>query len=157
MLIREATLHDIEAMSRVLIASITELCERDHGGVAANIARWNANKAPEGIRQWFANPANHLFVAEKDGAVVSVGSFNDDGEIQCNYVAPEARFSGFSKAMLAYMERTMRERGFDTAHLVSTATAHDFYEAAGWHDCGTPQARFGVHVQPMAKSLHEDA
>ena len=156
MVIREATSRDAEAMSRVLIASITELCAPDHGGVAANIARWTANKSPDGIRAWMANPANRLFVAEGDDGIVGVASFNAD-EVQLNYVAPAARFSGVSKAMLAHVEKLMQQSGLDEARLTSTATAHRFYVAAGWRDCGEPESRFGVQVHPMAKNLKRGA
>ena len=154
MVIREAMPDDAEAMSRVLIASITELCAPDHGGDAANIARWTANKSPEGVRAWFENSANHLFVAVDDG-VVGVAGFNDDGEIILNYVAPEARFAGVSKAMLARLESTLRANGCREAHLTSTVTAHRLYVATGWRDTGIPKERFGVQVQPMTKNLVE--
>jgi GNAT superfamily N-acetyltransferase len=155
MVIREATPDDAEAMSRVLIASIVELCARDHGGDAGHIARWTANKSPEGVRAWFENTVNHLFVAENDGAMVGVGGFNDGGEIILNYVAPETRFEGVSKAMLAHLEAAMRANGCREAHLTSTVTAHRLYVATGWRDTGVPQERFGVQVHPMTKSLAE--
>ena len=101
--IRTAVPQDAEAMSAVLIASITELCTDDHHGDPAAIAAWTANKSPAGIGRWFANPANRLFVAEDGGAVVAVGGFNSGGEVILNYVAPAARFRGVSRAMLAHL------------------------------------------------------
>jgi len=154
MVIREAVPRDVDAMSRVLVASITELCEADHGDIAANIARWTANKSPDSIRAWLDEPAVHLFVAERDGEVVCVGAFSDQGEIVLNYVAPKARFAGVSKAMLAHLEGCMRARGIEDGRLTSTATAHAFYVGAGWRNTGEPQKRFGVEVYPMSKALH---
>jgi N-acetylglutamate synthase-like GNAT family acetyltransferase len=150
--VRKATLDDVEAMSRVLIASISQLCERDHGGDPQHIARWVANKSPESVRSWLANPQSRLFVAERNGNVVGVGSFNDGGEIQLNYVAPEARFSGVSKAMLSCLEREMSSQGIRRGTLTSTRTAHDLYLSAGWADIGTSRW-FGVEVQSMTKNL----
>ncbi len=106
MVVREAEPSDAAAMSRVLIASITELCVADHGGDAAVIARWIANKSPEGIARWFATPANQMFVAVDDDAVLAVGGLRGD-EIQLNYVAPWARFRGVSKAMLSHLEAAL--------------------------------------------------
>jgi GNAT superfamily N-acetyltransferase len=152
---REATPDDAEAMSAVPIASIAELCARDHGGDAENIARWTANKSPEGVRAWFDNPANRLFLAEENGGVVGVGGFNDENEIILNYVAPEARFAGVSKAMLARLELAMRTNGCREARLTSTVTAHRLYIATGWRDTGVPKERFGVQVHEMTKFLDE--
>src|SRR5688572_22277654 len=110
MLIRDARVGDLEAMSRMLIASITELCEADHRGDQTIIDRWIANKSPASLAGWLANPANHNFVAEKEGEVLCVGAFHDEGEVQVNYVSPAARFAGVSKAMLAHIEEAMRRR-----------------------------------------------
>lgn len=153
MSVREATPADAEAMSRVLIASITALCGSDHGGVRDNLDGWLANKSPAGVRAWFDNPENRLLVAERDGQVVGVGGFNERGEVMLNYVAPEVRFSGVSTALLAAAEKAMRAQGHDRATLTSTATAHAFYVARGWRDDGPPKSRFGVCVHPMTKSL----
>src|SRR5690606_26189715 len=54
--IRPATEADVPAMSRVLTASITELCGADHGNDPDRIARWTANKNVEGVRSMLANP-----------------------------------------------------------------------------------------------------
>ena len=48
--IRPAREADVPEMSRVLIASITELCAADHGNRADRLASWTANKTPEGVR-----------------------------------------------------------------------------------------------------------
>ncbi len=151
--VRAATPADAEAMSRVLVASITELCQRDHGGDPEKIAGWTANKTPDTVRTWFDNPSAHLCVVERHRAVVAVGSFTDAGEVLLNYVAPEARFSGVSKALLAHMENEMRRLGLAEARLESTRTAHDFYLAAGWRDRGTSGTCFGVSCLSMAKTL----
>jgi hypothetical protein len=67
-------------MSAVLIASITELCAADHSNGPETLSQWLANKSPAGIRAWFANPDNRLFVAERDGAIAAAGAFNMKGE-----------------------------------------------------------------------------
>ena len=153
MVIREAIPADAEAMSRVLIASITTLCERDHGGVQENMDRWLANKSPAGVREWFDNPENRLFVAERDEKVVGVGGFNERGEVLLNYVAPEARFTGVSTVLLTAIEKAMHAKGHDKATLTGTATAHEFYISRGWRNDGAPKPRFAVLVHPMTKSL----
>ncbi len=140
-------------MSRVLIASITELCTADHHGHAGIIAGWTSNKSPAEVRKFFDNPASTLVVAERLGVLAAVGSFDASGTIGLNYVAPEHRFTGVSKALLAAMEDAMRSGGIVTAQLQSTATAHDFYRAAGWLDDGPPDTSGRVTGYPMRKAL----
>lgn len=153
MMVRQATPADADAMSRVLIDSITLLCERDHGGVQGHLDSWLANKSPAGVMAWFNNPENLLLVAERGNGIVGVGGFNERGTVLLNYVAPEARFSGVSTALLAAMESGLRTAGHTKASLTSTVTAHDFYVARGWRDDGDPTPLFGVLVHPMTKSF----
>jgi len=99
--IREAEERDAEACSRVLCASIHELCVADHHGDADVVARWTANKTPERMARWIADPRATLFLAEHDGAPAGVGGgVSENGEILLNYVAPLYRFRGVSRAML---------------------------------------------------------
>ena len=101
-------------MSRVLIASITELCAADHGNGAERLASWTANKTPDGVKAMFAEPGLSLLVGELDGQVAAVGAMIPaSGEIALNYVDPGARFRGVSKALLSAMEQ-QHERGLGT-------------------------------------------
>ena len=79
--VRPAVAADIPAMSRVLTASITDLCGADHQNDAARVARWTANKTEAGVTQMLANPDQTLFVAERDGALAAVGAINRGGEV----------------------------------------------------------------------------
>ena len=140
-------------MSEVLVASIRELCVDDHGGDLAAVARWTANKTPDEIARMLAAPGTEMFVAERDGVVAAVGCIVGTAEIGLNYVHPDHRFRGVSKALLEAMEETIGARGAREAALVSTATAHRFYLAAGWEDAGEPEPRFGMTCFSMRKSL----
>jgi hypothetical protein len=51
------------------------------------------------------------------------------------------------------MEGVLAERGFAEGRLVSTRTAHRFYEACGWRDDGEPERLFGLDGYPMVKVL----
>jgi GNAT superfamily N-acetyltransferase len=151
--VRRAEPADIPAMSRVLIASITELCVPDHGNDPDKLAAWLHNKTPEGVEAMLANPHGGLFVAELDGAVAAVGAVSGNGAITLNYVDPEARFRGVSKAMLAVLESELRALGFAEGRLEATATARSFYEAAGWAEDGPQAAERMVNGYPMRKAL----
>lgn len=147
--VRAARLDDAEAMSAVLIASITELCAADHGGDAAAIAEWTANKTPDGVREMMAKPDTQFLVAEHDGAIAAVGAMSGR-EIRLNYVSPAHRFAGVSKALLSAMERAI---GPGEARLEATKTAQQFYRKAGWTAVGTSAGFAGVTCQTMRKAL----
>ena len=132
--VRLARLAEAKPMSALLIASITELCGADHKGDAAFLARWLSNKTPAAVRAMFANAEITLYVAERAGEIVAVGCIDASGQIRLNYVAPDQRFTGVSKALLAALEAELKARGRTTAFLTSTVTARRFYRAAGWHD-----------------------
>jgi GNAT superfamily N-acetyltransferase len=140
-------------MAGVLVASITALCTADHKGDPDVIARWTANKTPDGIAAMLADPANAMLVAENDGAVAAVGMLVGDDEIGLNYVHPSHRLKGVSTALLAAMEELLRTRGVTTARVKSTVTAHEFYLARGFVDDGPIYTGRFIDAYRMTKQL----
>jgi GNAT superfamily N-acetyltransferase len=132
MRIRIATASDAEEGSYVLRRSIVELCGADHNGDYEAISAWIANKTPESWAAWVKQDATTLYVATNNERIVGVGMLTDAGEILLNYVAPDARWCGVSKSMLAYMEAEAIRRGVSECRLESTVTARPFYEAHGY-------------------------
>jgi GNAT superfamily N-acetyltransferase len=134
--------------------SIAELCVADHGDDPAILERWLANKTPEIVASWIAKPGNSVLLAVEGAAVLAVGAVTDAGEITLNYVAPEARFRGVSRALLAALETRAQERGNARCRLSSTVTARRFYHAAGYAETGPPDGKFGARGgYPMSKTL----
>ena len=150
--VRIARTEDAEAACDVLRRSIEELCHRDHGNDPARKREWLANKTLQTLRQWIADPHSRVLVAEIDGRIVGVGAASAMGEIRLNYVSPDARFGGVSKAMLAALEAYILEKGARTSRLASTVTARDFYLAAGYRDGGEMDAGMQA-CRPMTKAL----
>ncbi len=154
MLIRDAVPGDAPAACEVLRRSIIELCVVGHRNDPAIMQRWLANKTPEIVASWIAQPASSMLVAVEDGTILAVGSVTDAGEITLNYVSPDARFRGVSRAMLGALEARAAERGNTQCSLISTATARRFYHAAGYVEDGPPQGKFGTTGSyPMSKRL----
>jgi GNAT superfamily N-acetyltransferase len=152
--IRDATPDDAEAACEVLRRSISELCAADHGSDPAILSAWLANKRPEIVAAWARQPGNSLLVAVEGDAILAVGSVTDAGEITLNYVAPEARFRGVSRTLLAALEVRAAERGNARCMLTSTETAHRFYRSAGYVDDGAPTGNFGTASgYPMYRDL----
>lgn len=152
-LIRRALPDDVPAMSRVLTASITELCAADHRNDAKALAAWTANKSETGVRAMLANSNMRMFVGELDGKIAAVGAVTATGEVALNYVAPDARFRGLSKALLARLEAELHALGFAEGRLEATLTARQFYDAAGWIADGPQATGRMVNGFPMKKSL----
>lgn len=113
----------------MLIASITQLCEADHRGDPAVLSKWLSNKTPEGVRAMMVR--SPLLVAEIDGRLAAVGALGGNA-VTLNYVSPEYRFRGVSRALLAEMERRLRASGVELVKLNSTRTARSFYLSAGY-------------------------
>ena len=83
-----------------------------------------------------------------------MGAVTDAGEITLNYVAPEARFRGVSRALLGALEARALERGNRRCTLTSTQTAHRFYQSAGYVDDGASAGKFGTKASyPMSKEI----
>jgi GNAT superfamily N-acetyltransferase len=152
--IRDATPEDAIAACHVLKESISWLCIADHRNDPAILNAWLANKTPEIVAAWTVQKGNSLLLAVEGDAVLAVGSVTDAGEITLNYVAPVARFRGVSRALLSALEARAAERGNKRCKLTSTATAHRFYQSAGYVDDGVPTGKFGTNSgYPMSKEI----
>lgn len=155
--IRDATPDDAVAACDVLRRSICELCIADHGNDPAILAAWLRNKTPEIVAGWATHPANSLLVAVEGEAILAVGSVTDTGEITANYVSPDARFRGVSRALLKALEARAVERGNAGCTLTSTETAHRFYRSFGYVDSGPPAGKFGMRSSyPMSRRVVAD-
>ena len=102
--IRDAVPADAPAACEVLRRSIIELCVADHHDDPAILERWLANKTPEIIASWIAQAASSMLVAVEAGVILAVGAVTDAGEVRLNYVSPDGRFRGVSRAMLRALE-----------------------------------------------------
>src|SRR5438105_14457983 len=102
--IRDAVPVDATAACEVIRRSIIELCVADHRNEPAILERWLANKTPEIVASWIAQTGGSVLVALEGAAILAVGSVTDQGEITLNYVSPDARFRGVSRAMLRVLE-----------------------------------------------------
>jgi GNAT superfamily N-acetyltransferase len=152
--IRDAIPEDAPAACEVLRRSISELCGADHRNDPVILRRWLANKTPETVASWIRKPGNSVLVAVESDTILAVGCVTDAGEITLNYVSPDARFRGISRALLVALETRAQERGNKRCTLLSTETAHRFYESAGYVGDGPPEGKFGTTSSyPMSTLL----
>ena len=132
--IRIARTEDAEQACTVLRRSIQDLCHADHNGDAAKLADWLSNKTPENVASWIRNPQGFVLVATEGATILGVAAMTKAGEITLNYVSPDARFRGISKALVGRLEAQARELGLDRCTLNSTETARKFYLALGYQE-----------------------
>ncbi len=152
--IRDAVPDEASAACQVLRRSIAELCAADHRNDPALMAEWLTNKTVENVAAWIAQPRSSLLVAVEGGAILAVGMITDAGHITLNYVSPDARFQGVTRAMLQALESRAAERGNTQCTLDSTETARRFYLSAGYIQQGPRDNKFGMQSgYPMAKQL----
>jgi GNAT superfamily N-acetyltransferase len=67
------------------------------------------------VAGWAKQPGNSLLVAVEGEVILGVASVTDAGEITLNYVAPESRFGGVSRALVGALEARAAERGTQAA------------------------------------------
>ena len=148
--IREARAADAADACALLRRSIAELCEADHRGDAQFLSDWLANKTPENVAAWISDPGNVVYVAVDNGKVAGIAAMARAGLITLNYVSPDARFKGVSKALLARLEDKALELGLAQCNLASTKTAERFYRAAGYRE---QQGADAGACRPMIKDI----
>jgi ribosomal protein S18 acetylase RimI-like enzyme len=142
--LRNATLEDAPAALDVVRRSITELCAYEYRHDPLILARWLANKTIENFMRWISDPARAVCVATDDGRVVAVGMVTNEGNVQLNYVAPEARFRGVSKAVMGHLESHLRARGVREVTLLSSQVARQFYRSIGYQEGREVESKFGT-------------
>lgn len=130
--IRQATTADAAEAVITLRRSIAELCVADHQNDPAELDGWLENKTMATWAHWIARDDAVVLVAERESRIVGVGMATLGGQIMLNYVHPEARFEGVSKAILAAMEAELRLQNVQKCYVESTLTARSFYENCGY-------------------------
>jgi N-acetylglutamate synthase-like GNAT family acetyltransferase len=151
--IRPAQESDVEAACALVRRSIAELCVADHHNVPAVVEGLLINKTPDNMRAWIKTPGSFVLIAEAGAAMAGVGGLTGDGEISLLYVAPEFRFQGVSKALLAALEDKARSLGLPNCALVTTETAQRFFAARGYAGYDVDEDDFGMDATSMTKAL----
>jgi GNAT superfamily N-acetyltransferase len=123
---RRANTNDAAAACAVIRRSIAELCYADHGGDEILLGKWLSNKTVENVARWIEQC--YVVVAEEAETVLGVAAMTDTGKITLNYVSPEARFRGISKALMNRLEARAKALGLSACVLEATQTALRFYQ-----------------------------
>lgn len=130
--IRPALPDEAEAAIDLVRRSITQLCVEDHQNDFMTMEGWLCNKSAKNMRAWIETPGSFAFVAERGGALVGVGVYTGAGDLLLLYVAPEARFSGVSAALLKHMEDSARALRLPSLHVSASRAARRFFLERGY-------------------------
>lgn len=128
-------------------ASIRQLCSADHRDDPAVIAAWVG--APDKFVHLLGQPGTVLIVAELEGRMAGLAGLSGD-TVTLNYVHPQFRFRGVSKALIGALEARLATAGVAVGRLNSTVTALPFYRSIGWAEVGDVSPDQGI---PMQKRL----
>jgi N-acetylglutamate synthase-like GNAT family acetyltransferase len=112
-----------------------------------------SNKTVENVARWIRQ--SHVVVAEEADTLLGVAAMNDSGKITLNYVSPEARFRGVSKAMMQRLEARARAVGLSECVLETTQTGLRFYQGLGYvrTDESYPLSLTGMPATVLRKNL----
>jgi len=130
--VRRGTEADAEAAIDTIRRSISELCVADYQDDPQRLSSWLCNKTDATWIVWIERHNAVVLVAEMAGRIAGVGMVDHFGNILLNYVHPESRFCGVSKAILTALENKARAHGAQRCLLESTKTARAFYERCGY-------------------------
>lgn len=136
--IRRGESRDAREVSRILRASIRELCDADHGRDESTIEMWAANKTEANVRKWMAAPENLTWVEDlPDGKMSGVAMATAGGHILLLYVDPPFAKRGVGRRLLWRLGNDLRSRGVTELTADSTRTALEFYLRQGfvWKGC----------------------
>jgi putative acetyltransferase len=153
-LIRPGTPEDAEAIWRVRLASIRDLCSADY--TPEQIKAWAGRKRPEDYERAIA--AGERFWVAVDGEEIVGFSRVSADTLYGLYVAPSRLRRGIGTALLRAAEASARQAGVAELRLGSTLNAEAFYRRQGYAGAGrTSRAMNGVDVPCVRMSKRLDA
>lgn len=151
--LRRADLSDADEACVLLRRCIVECCTADHHDDANILSQWLANKTPETVADWFANPSLNSFIATDGARLLGMGTLAPGGKIVLLYVCPTVRFSGVGKVLLQALERYASQARLPALKVVSTLTAQDFFMRHGFDNCQPTTTPFGCEAISLSKRL----
>ena len=127
--VRRARPEDSEAIGRMHVASIRELCGGHYS--AEKIEAWARPRKSEFYVK--AIEGKEFYVAEEGAEIIGFGTLNQtNGEVEAVYVHPQAVRRGIGMKLLRTLEERACELGLRSLHLCASLNGIAFYERAGF-------------------------
>lgn len=144
MLIRRAGPEDSEAVWRVHVSAIREICGSHY--TPDEVEAWTSPLRPQSYERSIEQ--GRVFVAEEGGEIVGFGTLNvEQEEIEAVYVSPATTRRGIGMKLLQALEAEARRLGLANLRLSSSLNAVEFYWRAGYRSHGSSKHRLGSGVE----------
>ncbi|PIP94370.1 MAG: hypothetical protein COW00_00970 [Bdellovibrio sp. CG12_big_fil_rev_8_21_14_0_65_39_13] len=132
-IIREAQIHEKEAVNTAHVLSIREICSKDYS--PEQIAGWSGVIYSDEV--WINSLTNHFYrVVEVDGAIEGFCHANyhgeNLGEIRGLYFTPKIKGHGIGKEIVELAKKYLIDLGAKKIVIGATKTAKPFYEKMGF-------------------------
>jgi GNAT superfamily N-acetyltransferase len=146
--IRPFNLQDVASVSKVICRCLKEVNIRDYG--EAHVLQMLPTFAADNLARWFEGGESYVLVALDE--IVATGTLRGH-DIQTVFVLPECHGRGYGKQLMAFLERRIKEAGFNEATLNSSLTSKVFYLALGYRIVAETHGSVGGHMLSMKKHL----
>lgn len=144
---------DADEIARLLRRSIIELCEADHGNDPRRYEAWLENKTADNVKSWIEGTGPFLVTVDDRKRVIGVCAGGPDGQVHLNYILPEARHKGVSKAQMQALEAYYARQGLSEIRLNSTETANRLYGSLGYVEVGEIEICEGITLRSFKKAI----
>jgi putative acetyltransferase len=145
MIIRKATIDDIQAILKIHTRSVESLCAHDYA--PNQIQAWVRNKNPENYVEVIQR--DPTYVAEITGAIVGFIRFRPStNELSSIFVDPDFIRMGIASSLFKKACDEAKRLDMKVFWLDASLTAVPFYNAMGFHNQGTTTHKFsGVDLK----------
>jgi putative acetyltransferase len=127
--IRNYRAEDSDEIADLFHASVHSLAAEDF--TPAQLEAWAPT--PPDYSHWRARLSERKpFIAERDGVILGFIELEDDGHIDCFYVAGGAQRQGVGQALFDHLLREANARGLRGLHVEASAIARPFFEREGF-------------------------
>lgn len=163
--IRPATVNDIPSIVEIRLGALTEkeisgfsvVGNNPYSSIKSLLSIWNS--------QNLLNDGSEVFVAELEGRVIGFIVYNMknvDDNIDNIVVAKEEQGKGVGRALVEYLEKLAKSRGFSVITTDTTENAegipwkaYGFWRKMGYEDKGVRlSTEYGFQVIPLIKNLN---
>lgn len=144
---------DAHAIAQLVRRSIIELCDADHENDPKRYEAWLADKTADDFKVSIGGDGPFLIAVDDRKQIIGVCGGSENGQIYLNYILPEVRHKGISKAQMQALEAFYIGKGLTEIRLNSTKTARRLYCALGYVETGEIEICEGITLRSFKKAI----
>jgi len=126
--IRQAIHNDVEAISRLIIATVQQSNAKDYS--AAIIAEVAEKFSPDHVAARMTG--RHVFIAGAESMMIGTASL-DGAKVRSVFVLPAWQGRGIGRILMSHIEELARAQGVPRLEVPASITAEDFYVRLGYN------------------------